>query len=92
MQIEEDEIDDLVSRIKKINGGENARPHLAGSSHALMLGSFFVSIIVTVEVREERFKEKIISSGGQLSSVMDIIKNLMADDLSGDNEIFVIKD
>ena len=57
-----------------------------------MLGSFFVSIIVTVEVREERFKEKIISSGGQLSSVMDIIKNLMADDLSGDNEIFVIKD
>lgn len=65
MQIEEDEIDDLVSRIRKING---------------------------VEVREERFKEKIISSGGQLSSVMDIIKNLMADDVSGDNEIFVIND
>lgn len=65
MQIEEDEIDDLINRIKKING---------------------------VEVREDRFKEKIISAKGKLSSVMDIIKNLMADDVSGDDEIFIIKE
>jgi len=65
MQIEEDEIDDLISRIKKING---------------------------VEVREDRFKDAIMSSGGSLSSVMDIIKNLMADDISGEDEIFIIKD
>jgi hypothetical protein len=65
MQIEEDEIDDLISRIKKING---------------------------VEVREDRFKDAIMSSGGSLSSVMDIIKNLMADDISGEDEIFIIKE
>lgn len=65
MQIEEDEIDDLISRIKKING---------------------------VEVREDRFKDAIMSSGGSLSSVMDIIKNLMADDVSGEDEIFIIKE
>ena len=65
MTIEEDEIDDLISRIQKING---------------------------VEVREDRFKDAIMSSGGSLSSVMDIIKNLMADDGSGEDEIFIIKD
>ena len=65
MQIEEDEIDDLISRIKKING---------------------------VEVREDRFKDAIMSSGGSLSSVMDIIKNLMADDVSGEDAIFIIKE
>ena len=65
MTIEEDEIDDLINRIKKING---------------------------VEVREEKFKDRIISSGGSLSSVMDIIKNLMADDVSKEDEIFIIKE
>lgn len=65
MQIEEDEIDDLISRIRKING---------------------------VEVREDRFKAAIMSSGGSLASVMDIIKNLMADDVSGEDEIFIIKE
>ncbi len=65
MTIEEDEIDDLISRIQKING---------------------------VEVREGRFKDAIMSSGGSLSSVMDIIKNLMADDVSREDEIFIIKD
>merc|ERR1712176_291706 len=64
MQIEEDEIDDLINRIKKING---------------------------VEVREDRFKEAIRSSKGSLSAVMDIIKNLMAEDISGDDEIFIVK-
>jgi cell division protein FtsB len=46
-----------------------------------------------VEVIEDRFKTAIIDSGGSLSSVMDIIKNLMADD-SGDgyDGIFIIKD
>eukprot|EP00578_Thalassiosira_sp_NH16_P028093 CAMPEP_0181092396 /NCGR_PEP_ID=MMETSP1071-20121207/8898_1 /TAXON_ID=35127 /ORGANISM="Thalassiosira sp., Strain NH16" /LENGTH=251 /DNA_ID=CAMNT_0023174577 /DNA_START=87 /DNA_END=842 /DNA_ORIENTATION=+ len=65
MQIEEDEIGALISRIKKING---------------------------VEVREDRFKDRIMSSGGSLSSVMDIIKNLMSDDVSGEDEIFIIKE
>lgn len=64
MQIEEDEISDLISRIK-MNG---------------------------VEVREDKFKAAIMSSGGSLSSVMDIIKNLMADDVSEEDEIFVIKE
>lgn len=36
-----------------------------------------------VEVMRDRFRERIISSGGQLSSVMDIIKNLMANDSGG---------
>ena len=64
MTIEEDEIDDLVDRIQKING---------------------------VEVVEERFKEAIMESGGSLSSVMDIIKNLMTGESTGD-DIFIIKD
>ena len=47
MTIEEDEIDDLIDRLKKING---------------------------VEVKEDRFKQKIISAKGKMSCVMDIIK------------------
>ena len=65
MQIEEDEIEDLIQRIQKING---------------------------VEVREDRFKAAIMDSGGSLSAVMDIIKNLMADDVSDADEIFIIKE
>lgn len=65
MTIEEDEIDDLIQRIQKING---------------------------VEVREEKFKAAIMGSGGSLSSVMDIIKNLMADDVSDEDDIFIIKE
>lgn len=65
MQIEDEEIDDLVTRIKKING---------------------------VEVREDRFRERIIGSGGSLAAVMDIIKNLMSDDVSEGEEIFIIKE
>lgn len=66
MTIEEDEIDDLVDRIQKING---------------------------VEVVADRFKAAIVESGGSLSSVMDIIKNLMADDGDGgEDDIFIIKD
>ena len=65
MHIEEDEIDDLINRIKKIN---------------------------TLEVMEDRFKDRIMSEGGSLQSVMDIIKNLMADDISGEDEIFIMKD
>mmetsp|Transcript_1807 Transcript_1807/g.4178 ORF Transcript_1807/g.4178 Transcript_1807/m.4178 type:complete len:245 (-) Transcript_1807:24-758(-) len=44
-----------------------------------------------VEVMEDRFRNMIISSGGSLSAVMDIIKNLMADDIPGGEEIFKIK-
>ncbi|KAL3775902.1 hypothetical protein HJC23_000332 [Cyclotella cryptica] len=65
MQIEEDELDDLIQRIQKING---------------------------VEVRADRFKAAIMDSGGSLSSVMDIIKNLMADDIPAQDEIFIIKE
>ena len=59
-----DEVDDLIARIKKING---------------------------VEVSEERFKRAIKSSGGSLSSVMDIIKNLMAEDTADEDKIFTVK-
>ena len=66
MQIELDEIDPLITRIKKING---------------------------VEVREDKFREMITASGGSLSNVMDIIKNLMAEDQVGEeSSIFIIKD
>lgn len=67
MTIEEDEIDDLVERIQKING---------------------------VEVVKDRFRAAIMESGGSLSSVMDIIKNLMTDDSDGKvaDDIFIIKD
>eukprot|EP00985_Skeletonema_marinoi_P002657 scaffold1098_cov108-Skeletonema_marinoi.AAC.1 len=65
MQIEFDEIDDLITRIKKING---------------------------VEVREDKFRDMITTSGGSLSTVMDIIKNLMAEDKGGDEALFIIKD
>jgi len=45
-----------------------------------------------VEVMKDRFRDRIMSSGGSLSSVMDIIKNLIADDGSGEDEIFIIKE
>ena len=45
-----------------------------------------------VEVNEERFRDAITSSGGSLQCVMDIIKNLMADDVSGEDAIFIIKE
>jgi len=65
MTIEEHEIDDLISRIKGING---------------------------VEVNESRFKDAITSAGGSLQCVMDIIRNLMDDNVSEGDEIFIIKD
>jgi len=44
-----------------------------------------------VEVREDLFKEAIRSSKGSLSAVMDIIMNLMAEDNSGDDQMFIVK-
>ena len=64
MQIDEDEIDNLLTKIRNING---------------------------VEVREDRFRAAVKASGGSLSSVMDIIRNLLFEETSEDNEIFVIK-
>jgi cell division protein FtsI/penicillin-binding protein 2 len=64
MQIDEDEIVNLLSKIKKING---------------------------VDVREDRFRAAVKASGGSLSSVMDIIRNLLSDEISEANEIFIIK-
>lgn len=63
MQIEEDEIDDLINRIRKISG---------------------------VEVREDRFRDAILTSGGSLKAVMDIIKNLLNNDGAQADDIFII--
>ena len=53
MKIEDDEIDDLIRRIRNING---------------------------VEVNEEEFRKLVAKSGGSLTKVMDIIRNMMAYD------------
>ena len=53
MKIEDDEIDDLIRRIRIING---------------------------VEVNEEEFRKLVAKSGGSLTKVMDIIRNMMAYD------------
>lgn len=45
-----------------------------------------------VEVNESRFKDAITSSGGSLQCVMDIIRNLMDDNVSEGDEIFIIKE
>lgn len=45
-----------------------------------------------VEVHKDRFRDAINYAGGSLQSVMDIIKNLMADESSAGNEIFTIKE
>lgn len=45
-----------------------------------------------VEVNETRFRDAITSSGGSLQSVMEIIRNLMDDNVSEGEEIFIIKD
>mmetsp|Transcript_12304 Transcript_12304/g.26734 ORF Transcript_12304/g.26734 Transcript_12304/m.26734 type:complete len:261 (+) Transcript_12304:79-861(+) len=45
-----------------------------------------------VEVNEPRFRDAITSSGGSLQCVMDIIRNLMDDNVSEGDEIFIIKD
>ncbi len=64
MHIDQDEIENLLSKIKKING---------------------------VEVREDRFRAAVEASGGSLSSVMDIIRNLLFDEISEEDAIFIIK-
>jgi len=65
LTIEDEEVGDLINRIKGING---------------------------VEINERLFREAITNSGGSLQCVMDIIRNLMDDNVSEGNEIFVIKD
>ena len=45
-----------------------------------------------VEVRKDRFRDVIENSNGSLQSVMDIIKNLMADESSEDSDIFIFKE
>ena len=45
-----------------------------------------------VEVNEARFRDAITSSGGSLQCVMDIIRNLMDDNVTEGEEIFIIKD
>lgn len=45
-----------------------------------------------VEVNEVRFRDAITSSGGSLQCVMDIIRNLMDDNVTEGEEIFIIKD
>ena len=43
-----------------------------------------------VQVHEDRFRSAIEAAGGSLQCVMDIIKNLMADNISGEDAIFTI--
>lgn len=45
-----------------------------------------------VEINEDRFRDAITSSGGSLDCVMNIIRNLMDDNASEENDIFIIKD
>mmetsp|Transcript_24482 Transcript_24482/g.52952 ORF Transcript_24482/g.52952 Transcript_24482/m.52952 type:complete len:266 (+) Transcript_24482:308-1105(+) len=45
-----------------------------------------------VEVNEERFTNAITSSGGSLQCVMDIIRNLMDDNVTEGDEIFIINE
>lgn len=45
-----------------------------------------------VEVNKDRFRERIISGGGSLYVVIDLIKNLMTGDGSGEDDIFIIKE
>jgi hypothetical protein len=48
-----------------------------------------------VEVVEEEFRELVIKSGGKLASIMDIIKNSMAEEEGGDelrSSVFILKD
>lgn len=62
--LDDKELDDLVGRLKNING---------------------------VELREDRFRQAIKGSGGSLSNVMDILKNLLSDDVSEEDQIFICK-
>lgn len=63
LKISEEELDDLVSRIKRING---------------------------VKLHESRFRHAIMSTGGSIQDVMDVVKNLLSDNVSKDQEIFTI--
>lgn len=62
-QIDPEEIDDLMKRIKRING---------------------------VKLNEEKFRASIMESGGKLSAVMKVIKNLLNKDSSDEEKIFDI--
>lgn len=61
--IDPEEIDDLITRIKRING---------------------------CNLNEGRFRDAIVKSGGNLKAVMDVVKNLLSDDVSSENQIFTI--
>ena len=50
-----------------------------------------IKAINGVEVNEEKFKSMVKLSGGSLSSVMDIIKNLMTEDAPTEDQIFIVK-
>eukprot|EP00565_Helicotheca_tamesis_P005781 CAMPEP_0185728978 /NCGR_PEP_ID=MMETSP1171-20130828/4400_1 /TAXON_ID=374046 /ORGANISM="Helicotheca tamensis, Strain CCMP826" /LENGTH=264 /DNA_ID=CAMNT_0028397741 /DNA_START=83 /DNA_END=877 /DNA_ORIENTATION=+ len=62
-QINENELDDLINRIKRING---------------------------CELHEDRFRKAIMDSGGSLQAVMDVVKNLLSNETTKDDEIFTI--
>lgn len=62
-QIDPEEIDELIHRIKRING---------------------------VELHEEKFREAILKSGGNMKAVMDVVKNLLSDDVKDDDKIFTL--
>lgn len=45
-----------------------------------------------VEVNEEKFRDAITRAGGSMQCVMDIIRNLMSDNPTEGDDIFIIKD
>lgn len=45
-----------------------------------------------VEVNEDKFRGAITDAGGSMQAVMDIIRNLMSDNPTGGDDIFVIKE
>jgi hypothetical protein len=50
-----------------------------------------IKAINGVEVNEEKFKSMVKQSGGSISSVMDIIKNLVKEDAPEEDQIFTVK-
>jgi len=43
-----------------------------------------------VELHEDRFRKAIMDAGGSIKAVMDVVKNLLSDNVSKDDEIFTI--
>eukprot|EP00978_Attheya_sp_CCMP212_P022503 scaffold67198_cov50-Attheya_sp.AAC.4 len=49
-----------------------------------------VQTVNGVELHEDRFRAAIQKSGGSLQAVMDVVKNLLSDEVSKEDEIFTL--